>query len=123
VSEKEGFLFWEDVFDPIPPGADLAEIAVRAIKLECDEVYVLPAIEQLTVQFYRRHKPFKSFLMHRSRLPEMIRHLRLFADLHRSLRDRAEEGTLQIRHEDSEIGLFVRVVRTSVGERVYLRLL
>ena len=123
MERDSGFLFWEDVFDPLPQGADLAEIAVRALRLECDEIYVLPSIEQLIIRLYRAQKWVKSFSMHRSRLPELLRHIELFANLHRSLRDRAQEGTLEIKHEDMDISLFVRVVRTSVGERVYLRLL
>ncbi len=123
MEKDSGFLFWEDVFDPLPHGADIAEIAVRAMRLECDEIYVLPSIEQLIVRFYRKQKWVKSFSMHRSRLPELMKYIELSANLHRSLRDRAQEGTLEIRHEDVEMSLFVRVVRTSIGERVYLRLL
>ena len=123
ADKDSGFLFWEDVFDPLPHGADIAEIAVRALGLECDEIYVMPAIEQLIIRFYRKQKWVKSFSMHRSRLPELIRHLELSANMHRSLRDRAQEGTLQIKHQDNDISLFVRVVRTSVGERIHLRLL
>lgn len=123
MQNESGFLFWEDIFDPLPPDADLAGIAIRALRLECDEIYLLPSIEQLIIRFYRRHEWVKSFQMHRSRLPELIRHLNIFADLHRSLRDRAQEGTLTIKHEDAEMSLFVRVVRTSAGERIYLRML
>ena len=123
MQKDSGFLFWEDVFDPLPHGADLAEIAVRAMRLECDEIYVMPSVEQLIIRLYRGQKWVKSFSMHRSRLPDLLKHIELFANLHRSLRDRAQEGTLEIKHEDTEMSFFVRVVRTSIGERVYLRLL
>ena len=119
----EGFLFWEDIFDPLPQGADLADIAVRALRLECDEIYVMPSIEDVIIRFYRRREWVKSFQMHRERLPELIRYLKLFASLERSLRDRVEEGTLKIKHENDEVVFSVRVVRTSIGERVHLRLL
>jgi len=123
MPEKDEFLFWEDVFDPLPQGADMAEIALRAIRLECDEIYVLPSIEQVIIRFYQRQEWMKSFMMHRTRLPEMLNYLKLFANLRRSLRQRAQEGLLKVKHEDNEISFFVRVVNTSVGERVYLRLL
>lgn len=123
MTEGDGFLLWEDVFDPLPPDADLAEIAVRALNFGCDEIYVMPSIEWLIIRFYRRQEWVKSFRLHRSRLEELVEHVRLSANLQRTQRDRAQEGTLRIRHEDTEMSLFVRVVRTSAGERVYLRML
>jgi type II secretory ATPase GspE/PulE/Tfp pilus assembly ATPase PilB-like protein len=123
MQDESGFLFWEDVFDPLPTGADVAEIAVRAMRLECDEIYIIPTTEWIAVRFYRDHKPFKSYRMHRNRLPELIENIRLFARLQRSGRRRAEEGSLEIKHEDHELSFFVRLVYTSVGERVYMRLL
>jgi type II secretory ATPase GspE/PulE/Tfp pilus assembly ATPase PilB-like protein len=123
VQDRDGFLFWEDVFDPIPQGADVAEIALRALRLDCNEIYILPAHDWITIQFHRQHKAFKSFRMHRSRLEDIIKNLKLFANLHRVLRNRAEEGSITVKHKDQELSLFVRVVRTSIGERIYLRLL
>ena len=58
VDDKDGFLFWEDVFDPLPRGADVAEIALRALRLDCNEVYILPAYDWITIQFHRQHKAF-----------------------------------------------------------------
>ena len=123
MRERDGYLFWEDVFDPVPQGADVAEIALRALRLECDEVYIMPAYDWITIQFHRQHEEYKSFRMHRSRLAEIISNIRLFADLHQVMRNRAQEGTLSIKHEDTELSIFIRVVRTSIGERIYLRLL
>lgn len=123
MQDRDGYLFWEDVFDPIPQGADVAEIALRALRLECDEVYILPTFDWITIQFHRQHQEYKSFRMHRSRLAEIISNIRLFADLHQVMRNRAQEGSLTIKHEDTELSLFIRVVRTSIGERIYLRLL
>lgn len=121
--DEKGFTFWEDIFDPLPHGADLAEIAVRAMRLECDEIYVLPTPEEIIIRFFRQHEWFKSFRMASSRLKQMIEQLKASAHLQSAGRKHAQEGTLKIRHENEEIDFFVRVVRTSVGERVYLRLL
>jgi type II secretory ATPase GspE/PulE/Tfp pilus assembly ATPase PilB-like protein len=123
VQDRNGFLFWEDVFDPIPQGADIAEIALRALRLECDEVYIMPAYDWITIQFHRQQSEYKSYRMHRSRLAEIVNNIRLFADLHQVMRNRAQEGSLTVKHEDTELSLFIRVVHTSVGERIYLRLL
>ena len=117
------YLFWEDVFDPIPQNADLLEITTRAMRLACDEIYVLPAMDSILIRLYRKQDELKSYELHRSRLPALVRCLKLFAHLRRTARGRAMEGNLHIRFEEKDRNIFVRVVQTSVGERVYLRIL
>ena len=37
------------MFDPIPQNADLLEITTRAMRLACDEIYVLPAMDSILI--------------------------------------------------------------------------